>query len=614
MADNKFTDDSTEQTEMLDELSSNVASKVVTHSVANVGKPPRMTMRPLRSPHQKSDDDKSVDEESLTGELEDQDPFDTFILSNFSPFSGSENVIEWLDSTDEKFHIFKISRKPRYVAIPLLVTGKAKRTYLLNQGKIKTYDDFYTLLLTQYDVSSDNEHHPNSRSFTSTVGHGSINRDIPPQKNVVFDDPRKTTRKSFDLTDVSPQPPTLRSTALIDLGATNVTGDAPLNRSNALASHNSLFNSSQLDQTAYALRRAIVDSLIKNPKTFRGGKEDVKQWLEDIDQSFDTAQIPESLKLDLVQYSLRGEALRWFKNNKSTLTSWSGFVKGLKETFLSPFFEEIAFKKLESYSQGVNQPIRSFYNEVLKLCNDADPSMSDSSKLRHLLNKTNSALQFEIRLKRPTTSKQFLEYAIEVEELFHLSNINVSYNSNKSTTPTFPTTSTITSPRQSIPPSKPNKVTPTATDQEVNHDNTHGYNSDRNNNNNSSRSSQLFVPPNTTLWAHYRQRNVWQPPPQPVTPYSQDARNQQGGHLNPNFPSLTSPSKPSYGLNYKVNNSTCNNNNNNNRQKGSPPVSQANNLSTANLPSILDPLPFSSTLVCSRCSRLGHQRSICPHF
>ena len=218
------------------------------------------------------------------------------------------------------------------------------------------------------------------------------------KKNLVFDDPRKITRKSFDLTDGSPQPPTLRSTALIDLGATNVSGDAPLNRSNALACHNSLFNSSQLDQTAYALRRAIVDSLIKNPKTFRGGKEDVKQWLEDIDQSFDTAQIPESLKLDLAQYSLRGEALRWFKNNKLTLTSWSGFVKGLKETFLSPFFEEIAFKKLESYSQGVNQPIRSFYNEVLKLCNDADPSMSDSSKLRHLLNKTNSALQFEIRL------------------------------------------------------------------------------------------------------------------------------------------------------------------------------------------------------------------------
>jgi hypothetical protein len=73
--------------------------------------------------------------------------------------------------------------------------------------------------------------------------------------------------------------------------------------------------------------------------------------------------------------------------------------------FLSPFFQEIAFKKLESYSQGVNQPIRSFYNEVLKLCNEADPSMSDSSKLRLLLNKTNPSVQFEIRLKRPTTTK-----------------------------------------------------------------------------------------------------------------------------------------------------------------------------------------------------------------
>ena len=145
--------------------------------------------------------------------------------------------------------------------------------------------------------------------------------------------------------------PILRSTALPDLGATGLSGDDPVNRSDFLLPQNTYLSSSILDQTTYALRRAIVDSLIKHPKIFRGSKDDVKQWLEEIEQLFDTAQIPENHKLDLVQYSLRGEASRWFKNNKTTFTSWKTFVQGLKETFLSPFFEEIAFKRLDSYTQ-----------------------------------------------------------------------------------------------------------------------------------------------------------------------------------------------------------------------------------------------------------------------
>lgn len=609
MADKKPTEDSFEQTETLDKLSSDVVPKEKTDSVVNVDRKPRLTIRPPRTQHPKSDDEKSVDKESLTSEPEDEDPFDAFILSNFNRFSGSEDVIEWLDLTDEKFNVLKISRKLRYAAIPLLVSGKAKRAYLHNKAKITTYDEFYTFLLTQYDVDNSNAPHPSSHSSTSTVGQGDIPRNIPTQKKIIFDDQRQSSDKTFDVLGSSPQPPILRSTALLDLGATDVIGDAPVSRSNILASHNSLFNTSQLDQTSYALRRAIVDSLIKTPKTFRG-KEDVKQWLEDIEQAFDTAQIPESLKIDLVQHSLRGEALRWFKNNKSTFTSWSFFVKGLKEMFLSPFFQEIAFKKLESYSQGVNQPIRSFYNEVLKLCTEADPSMSDSSKLRHLLNKTNSTLQFEIRLKGPTTTKQYLNYAIEFEELFHLSNINISNNSNTSTTPTFTPTSTITS-RQSIPPPKPDKGAPSATDREVNYDNTYHNSNNRNNNHNPSRSSQPFVQSTTIFRSNHRPRHPPQPPPQPVNPYSQDARHQQGGYLNSNSPSSTTPSKPSH---RSTNNTTNPTYNNNNQRKNLPPVSQANSSSNANIRSILDPLSFSPPITCSRCSQQGHLASECPHF
>jgi hypothetical protein len=456
-------------------------------------------------------------------------------------------------------------------------------------------------MLTQYDVSRDNAPHPDSHSSTSTDGQGNIPQNIPTQQSVVFEDQRQSSNTTFDILDGSLQPPISRSTTLHDRGATGVAGNAPVNRSNIPASQNSLFNTSQLDQTSYALRRAVVDSLIKNPKTFRGGKEDVKQWLEDIEQAFDTAQIPESIKIDLVQHSLRGEALRWFKNNKSTFTSWNVFVKGLKEMFLSPFFQEIAFKKLESYSQGVNQPIRSFYNEALKLCNEADPSMSDSSKLRLLLSKTNPTLQFEIRMKGPTTLKQYLDYAIKVEELFHLSNINISNsNSNNSTTPTFPTTSAIT-PRHAIQPSKPDKAASSALNREPHYDNTYR----NNNNNNFSRSSQTFVPSTNTQRSNHRPRNPWQPPPQPLVQNSQDVRTQQGGYLNSISSSSAAPSKPPRYSNY---------NHNNNRPKNFSPSSQANNSSNTNIPSLLAPLPSSSPVTCSRCSEQGHQALECSHF
>jgi hypothetical protein len=317
MADKKLTEDSIKQKEMLDELSSDVIPKEKIESVVNVDKKPRLTIKPPRTQHPNSDDEKSVDEGSLTSEPADEDPFDAFILSNFHPFSGSEDVIEWLDLTDEKFNLLKLSRKLRYAAIPLLVTGEAKRAYLRNERKIQTYDDFYTFLWRRYDPSNDNAPRSTAHSFTSTVvSQENIPRNIPTQKSVVFDDQQKSSNKTFDILDGSLQPPILRSTALLDLGATDVTVDAPVSRSNILASHNSLFITSQLDHTSYALLRAVVDSLIKNPKTFRGGKEDVKQWLEDIEQAFDTAQIPESLKIDLVQHSVRGEALRLYKKKK----------------------------------------------------------------------------------------------------------------------------------------------------------------------------------------------------------------------------------------------------------------------------------------------------------
>ena len=161
-----------------------------------------------------------------------QDKFDIFISENFIPFSGKENVIEWLDITDEKFNTFKISRKLRSLAVPLLVEGNAKQMYSINKDKINTYDDLYTFLLIEYKPINYEFRCTKSYSGPSTLSPSNLIEDASIRKNVVFDDKQKMITSTFELNDSLTQPPILRATALSDLGATNSFGDDPVNRSN----------------------------------------------------------------------------------------------------------------------------------------------------------------------------------------------------------------------------------------------------------------------------------------------------------------------------------------------------------------------------------------------
>ena len=106
------------------------------------------------------------------------------------------------------------------------------------------------------------------------------------------------------------------------------------------------------------------------------------------------------------------------------------FRLGNQKTSTPSFCEELAFKTLESYTQGEKQSVRNFYNEILKLCKQADTSMSESTKLKNLLNKVKPTIQLEVRKKKPKTTTEFLAYAVEVEELLQLSNVSIDTDIN----------------------------------------------------------------------------------------------------------------------------------------------------------------------------------------
>ena len=513
--------------------------------------------------------------------------FDAFIIQHFTPFSGKQNVIKWLDGTEKTFNRFRIERSLRYDAISLLVEHDAKRIYVKHRKEIQSFDDFYEFLLTHFDDSHASTHLSQSASSASATNSSKISA---PKQIRTFDDSQCKTLNITEATYINSQTPNFCSTAMVDIGTTNSFGVNPAGRPTAGADNSSSFAS---DQTMNDLRKAIVGNLIRNPKTFRGGKDDVKKWIEDIEHLLDLAHIPDSTRLDLISYSLRGDALEWFKNSRTSLTSWSVFVTEVKRAFISSFHEEVAFQKLETYTQQENQSIRNFVNEVLKLCREADSTMSESSKLKNLLNKTRPSIQFEVRKKKPRTTAEFLEYAREIEELFQLSNLSLG-----------DTLQTSVSAQQTTPPPLMSNSSGTDTQSTSYSKNNSSHNYGRQFNptkgpsnnrnfvsnskpfkNNSSYSAPKFTPSDTryqsTPTSNYRTNSS---PAGTGQSYSKPKQNQYNSSHTPNYhPSSANTIQPSYPSN--------------DEQPSEEPSEE-----------------YFSSIVCLQCGELGHEASACPNF
>ena len=519
-------------------------------------------------------------------ENEEENDFDMFILEHFSPFSGKQSVTEWLDETESTFKQLKISRHLRFQSISLLVEGDAKRLYIKHRAGIRSFDDFYEFLLLNFDITHTSSSQIKSHSTCpqdTTHSHTSC-----PHASIAY--PHGQSADISNITNFARQPPAFHSNALVDFGATNTIGESLDNRSTNITTNSSI---SIFDQTTNDLRKAILEDLIKNPKVFKGSKDDVNKWIDDIEHLLDVAHIPDPSRLDIISYSLRGDALQWYKNNKTTFTSWAIFVHELKRAFTSSFHEELAFKKLEIYTQGENQLIRNFFNEVLKLCKEADSTMSESTKLKNLLNKAKPTIQFEVRKKKPTTTAEFLEYAKDVEELFQLSNINLNNQTNR--------TSAASEEQQM----SPLKTEPTANTRYVNNSFAPKFSSGYSNNYNNNSYRNTYT----------NQDNRSNYPSSTFTPSS--FRSPQSSQFQPRsnasrFPSNRYNSSLNSSNTYRPRTQPYQPNSSNLNQRRPP---TANTIFSSDPTLVTEEQPEAiSSIVCTQCNEFGHEASTCSNF
>jgi hypothetical protein len=205
--------------------------------------------------------------------------------------------------------------------------------------------------------------------------------------------------------------------------------DNPLNITTPFTPHLTPSSDSHSPTSASAssstISKALIDRFVKDPLKFYGGKDNVITWLYEIDQQFQIMNLCDPDKLKLIHICLKGEAHQWFQQHPKKFSSWSHFVSQIKHSFHSNLQRDIAFKKLQQYHQTIHQSAFQYYNDMIKLINQADPEMSESTKVHYLMNGLRDSLSVETRRNYPKTTREFL---VQVKIAEDLTELNTSFN------------------------------------------------------------------------------------------------------------------------------------------------------------------------------------------
>ena len=126
-----------------------------------------------------------------------------------------------------------------------------------------------------------------------------------------------------------------------------------------------------------------------------------------------TERLPESQKMNLFRAALTGAAHIWFCGRKLkddmdgeevTCAQWE---QRLQANFAKT--EDAAQDELEARHQTESESIADYVRDVLRLCNEVDPTMSEKKRLRHLQKGLLEKYQHDMLVMDPKDTASFQE-------------------------------------------------------------------------------------------------------------------------------------------------------------------------------------------------------------
>lgn len=162
---------------------------------------------------------------------------------------------------------------------------------------------------------------------------------------------------------------------------------------------------------------------LSNLEKFHGGEDQkILQFINNIERIGRMIDANDDILYCMCTAKLNGEAKHWYENNTS-LTQWEHLKLALIERFAMSDSSSRIFEQLKERKQKPDETITSYYDAIIRLCQEYDPSMSQKMMVSWLENGIKDSLKIQIKrqmkmLPETTrTTQAFLKIAKDEQEL-----------------------------------------------------------------------------------------------------------------------------------------------------------------------------------------------------
>ncbi|UYV62540.1 hypothetical protein LAZ67_2000988 [Cordylochernes scorpioides] len=152
----------------------------------------------------------------------------------------------------------------------------------------------------------------------------------------------------------------------------------------------------------------------------QGGSEkpiyDCGKWMRDYERIARSNCWDATMKLANAPFFLEGTAGQWYDNNEEGMDSWDMFKEMFSRTFdNSGVLLRRAKDNLQSRAQKSTESCESYIQDVLSLCRQVNPDMSQGEKVAHLMKGVVEDVYQVILIKEIDTVEAFVDWCRKVE-------------------------------------------------------------------------------------------------------------------------------------------------------------------------------------------------------
>ena len=162
---------------------------------------------------------------------------------------------------------------------------------------------------------------------------------------------------------------------------------------------------------------------LSNLEKFNGGEEKkALQFVNNIERIGKMISANDDILHCMCTAKLDGEAKRWYEDN-TTLNQWEQLKSVLLERFSTPDSSSKIFEQLKERKQRIDETITAYYDSIIRLCHEHDPSMSQKMMLSWLENGVKESLkvpikrQMKLLSESARTTQAILKIAKDEQEL-----------------------------------------------------------------------------------------------------------------------------------------------------------------------------------------------------